>query len=136
MKTLVLTAMMVVFGATMALAGSLDFYEGPSGTQTKHCTLDDKAGQNYNLKKKGHPCPNDDLKSVVINGVRVGAVLRVYDDPGGNPNKDDWTEIVVKKVVQQYTVPDFERTYEDDVVRVTYHRDNGLNGKVSHISIN
>jgi len=126
---------LLLFDASVNSPGSIDFYEGNNGTQTKHCTFSDAPSQSYNLKKRGHPCPNDDLRSVVLNDVRAGAIIRVYDDPKGRPNKDDWTEIIVKKPHQQYIVHHFERTYEDEFVKVTYHSDNGLNGRVSHIKI-
>jgi hypothetical protein len=116
--------------------GNFAFYEGYGGSQNKLGNdVSDAAGQSYNLTKPNPThIPNDEARSVVLYNVRVGAVLSVYDNAEGKTD-DDWCEIVVKRLVQQETVASFEETYENENVRVTYHRQNGLNGKVSHISV-
>ncbi len=73
-------------------------------------------------------------RSVSLFNVRVGAVIRVYDDPKGKTS-DDWTQIVVKRSVQEICVKSFEHTYEDNDVKVTFHRNNGLDGKVSYCRV-
>lgn len=115
-------------------AGTIDLYEGNNGTQNKIGTITDEAGQSINLKKHDD-IDNDEARSLTLNDVREGAVIKLYDDPKGNANDDDWVEIHVKKSSQQYTVNTFEKTYEDDFVKVTYHPNNGLDGKVSHIKV-
>lgn len=134
-KLIAVTAMVLLLKFP-AQAGSIDFYEGPNGTQTKHCTLADAPNQDFNLKKKGHPCPNDEIKSLVLNNVRPGAVITLYDDPKGDCNKDDCVEITVKRPIVQLTIGNLQQTVtnSDDIV-MNYHGDNGLNGRVSHITI-
>lgn len=116
--------------------GQFAFFEGNGGTQDKLGNdVSDAPGQSYNLKQPNPTdIPNDEARSVVLYNVRAGAVLSVYDNPNGDTD-DDWCEIVVKRQVQQETVDSFEITYENENLRVTYHRKNGLDGKVSHISV-
>jgi hypothetical protein len=132
-RTLAAVGVMLSLIGGSAMAGTIDLYEGNGGSQNKIGTLTDRPGQNINLKNSN--IDNDEARSLVLNDVRPGALIRVYDDPRGRPSKDDWTEIHVKQGATQYTVSSFERTYEDDVVRVIFHRNNGLDGKVSHIKI-
>ncbi|MCD6049737.1 MAG: hypothetical protein K0Q55_1140 [Verrucomicrobia bacterium] len=119
-----------------ASAGTIDFYEGENATQTKHCTLKDDKKQSYNLTKKGSPCPNDEVKSVVLRDVKAGTIIELYDDPKGSPKKDDYCKIVVLKSKNEYVIKHLEmQSFEDEHVKFTYAKDNGLNGKVSHIKI-
>lgn len=112
--------------------GYFDFYEGASGTQDLLASVSDRSERTINLKKGGFD--NDEARSVVLRNVRAGAKLVVWDNPSGKTD-DDWCEIEVKQQVQQYVVESFEHNVDDDVVKVTYHRDNGLDGKVSRIYI-
>ena len=106
-------------------------YNHCEGNHKGECT--DQSGTKINFKNTDG-FTNDDARSAQLLNVRAGAVIRVYDSPVGKTS-DDWTEIVVKKQVQEYCVKTFEETYEDDIVRVTYHRNNGLDGKVSRVEV-
>ena len=64
----------------------------------------------------------------------AGRVLRLFDSPDGN-REDDWTEIVVKRNASEIRIASFERSFENDDVQVIYHRNNGLDGKVSRLVI-
>ena len=48
---------------------------------------------------------------------------------------DDWCQIEVIGKQDEYTVDSFEHSYADSVVKVTFHRNNGLDGKVSMIRV-
>lgn len=115
--------------------GNIVFYEGEAATQTQICSLPDSAGQVYNLTSRGTPCTNDEARSVVLNNITEGRKIYVSDRSDGSCNRDDCNHIVVKKYRQSIIVRSFEENYEDEFVSVTYTRDNGLNGKVSHIRI-
>jgi len=89
----------------------------------------DQIGQQINFTRDGR-FPNDEARSLVLMDVKPGMQLRLFDDADADFS-DDWVKVFVKQETGIYCVPSFERTYEDDVVQVTYHQINGLDGKVS-----
>ena len=115
-----------------ALRPVLSFYEGTGGSQNKVCELSVRTGT-INFKKH-RQCDNDEAKSLVLSFVRAGTVVRVYDDPSCRTN-DDWAEIEVKQDAGRLLVSTFERDRRSRQLDVTFHRDNGLNGKVSCVKI-
>ena len=108
--------------------GRIVFYEGNGASQDVVHTVDDSPGQNFKPKH------NDEARSVKLLDVRPGCVIGVYDHTDASTN-DDFCIIVVKSRVAEYTVETFERSYENETVRVSYARKNGLDGKVSRITI-
>ncbi|ATB43867.1 hypothetical protein CYFUS_009348 [Cystobacter fuscus] len=121
----------------MLATGTIAFYEGNGGTQTLLGTISDDPGQAYNLTKSNPTgIPNDEARSLVLYNVRAGAEIRVYDSSSGATD-DDYAIITVKAAgLNGYVVQTFQQTYEDASVRVSYIRDNGLDGKVSRIVVN
>lgn len=119
-----------------AQSGTLTFKEGLSGTQNTVATITDAPGQNFNLKEKTpyNIGANDEAKSLILQNVRVGATISVFDSPTGSLG-DDYCIITVKSLVSSITVSSFETSYEDANIKVDYRRDNGLNGKVSAIRV-
>ena len=117
----------------ISTSGHLKFMEGNDCTQDIVGEATDEVGQEINIKKTSG-FTNDEARSVLISNVQVGIVLKVYDNPDGKQS-DDWTEVFVKKQVLEYCITSFEQTYEDDVVQVFFHQNNGLDGKVSRIEI-
>ena len=115
------------------MPGYIRFMEGKNGTQNQKGQCTDDPGQNINFKKTDG-FTNDDACSVILSNVRAGAVIKIYDDPEGKTT-DDWMEITVKKQVQQYIVGDFQTNIDDGVVTATYFPNNGLNGKVSCVTV-
>lgn len=107
--------------------GTIIFYEGNWGTQDIVQTVDDGS-------KNFKPNKNDEIRSLEIQVVKVGCKIIVYDNPSGKTN-DDWCVITVKKMTSSYIIGSFENTYEDDIVKVEFHKKNGLDGKVSRIVI-
>jgi hypothetical protein len=91
------------------------------------------AGTDINFRNSSS-WENDEARSFTLSWLPAGARIMVYDDPDGRTN-DDWTEIYVKQTVQSYCVPTFENSYSDAIVDVTYHPNNGLDGKVSHLKM-
>ena len=111
----------------------IDLYEGNGASQDLLYSLEYKKGKRINLKKNDN-IPNDEIRSCVLHDIPKGALVRFYDNPDGKMN-DDWTEIEVKAPHQKYIIRTLERTYDDEYVRVTYHHQNGLDGKVSRIAL-
>ena len=114
-------------------APTIDLYEGNNASQNLVCSLE--LGTQSRIDLGAHPeCSNDEARSAVLHGVPAGRVLRLYDDPRGRPI-DDWTEIVVKRDLASRVVPGFQITRDDHDLAMTYHRNNGLDGKVSAIEV-
>lgn len=111
---------------------TVDLYEGNDGSQNLVCSLSATTLRTLTLPSAG--CDNDEARSMVLRDLPAGRVIRVFDSPEGNRD-DDWTEIVVKTAAAAYTIPTFERSYEDGTVRVHYRRQNGLDGKVSRLEL-
>lgn len=109
--------------------GIIAFYEGNNATQNVVQAVEDYPGQDF------RPVSNDTIRSAKIYNVRPGCEIRVYDAPNGDMS-DDFCIVQVKRPAPEYVVDTFERTYEDEFVRVTFIRNNGLDGKISRIRIN
>jgi hypothetical protein len=80
--------------------------------------------------------PNDEARSISVQGVKAGRVIEFYDSPNAYKD-DDWVEILFKQDIHSfdlYQIDTFEKSYEDAYVRVTFHSHNGLDGKVSYIN--
>lgn len=94
-------------------------------------------------RTKQHPIgtiKNDAARSLALYNAAKGRHIFIYDnsdDPDRSPTerKDDWTEIEVLKDVWFKAINTFEKSFSDDDVRVTYHKDNGLDGKVSRVYV-
>lgn len=109
--------------------GVICFYEGNNATRELAQSVEDSPGQNF------RPVRNDEIRSAKLLDVRPGCEIRVFDSPDGATN-DDYSIINVKRSNPEYVVPTFERSYEDEYVRVSFIRVNGLDGKVSRIQVN
>lgn len=112
------------------------FWEGNNGSQDGW-PLSTESKQSYDLKDGGSPVPNDEARSCTIVDAVAGTVINVYDSPSASQD-DDWAEIRVNNNVSS---PVVVNTFENSVsygggsVTVTYHKKNGLDGKVSYIEI-
>lgn len=114
------------------------FYEGNNATQDNLGSLNTIPGVNYDLKKSGAPIENDEIRSMVLGkGVQAGAALAVYDSPEASMD-DDWCVIQVKQNITDahgYVIGSFEKDQSNDRIYQNYHKDNGLDGKISYLSI-
>jgi hypothetical protein len=113
-------------------SGEMKFYEGNDASQDRICTLSTEKSDYWHCKK--HSGWNDEARSVKLCNVRPGTKIYVYDDSDGKTD-DDWTEIRVKRFSGKIIVKTFEKDRNDDKVWVDYHKDNGLDGKVSYIKV-
>jgi phosphatidylserine/phosphatidylglycerophosphate/cardiolipin synthase-like enzyme len=119
-----------------AITQYLELYEGNNATQDVVCPI--AVHQNKTLRFYEPPldgtdyrCDNDEARSILLHDIPAGRVFRFYDDPDRRYQDDDWTEIVVKRPVSRKYLSTFEQSFEDDDIRVMYHRNNGLDGKIS-----
>lgn len=116
-----------------------ELYEGNSATQDVVCPLFLHRDKSLRFSDPwtgtDFPCNNDEARSILLHDVPAGKVLRFYDDGGRGFQDDDWTEIIVKRPVARKYVDTFEQSFEDADVRVIFHRDNGLDGKISSAEV-
>jgi hypothetical protein len=122
-------------GPTTTSAGVICLMEGNNGTQEcDFVKFDWDAGADRDNDLTKYHNKNDEARSARLRYVQPGTLIRVYDAPDGN-SKDDWTEVHIKRAGWNVIVPTFEKSYEDEDVKVVYHRHNGLDGKVSRIEV-
>lgn len=111
----------------------LTFFEGTHLNGALACTID-YALLNTPLFPFGvGNCANDKASSLRIDNATAGLSFRLFDGFSGGRVKmnDDWVEIVVKQNIASLDINSFEQARDDALVRVTFHRNNGLNGEVS-----
>jgi hypothetical protein len=110
--------------------GLIAFYEGNDATQSMVQAVEDTPGQSF------HPVHNGPIRSAKLLSVRPGCAIYVYKSPDGSES-EDFCIINTKRKSPEYIVNTFERSYEDEYVRVTYVRSGGgdINGNVGRIRI-
>ena len=99
------------------------------------CVLPTSVEWDVRLNAAG--CENDEARSLALRGVKKGTSIKLFDKPDSSKS-DDWTEIEVLRdiaLTERVVVGTFEKSYSDSNVKVTSHPHNGLDGKVSHITI-
>lgn len=79
-------------------------------------------------------CENDDATSATLLNLKAGSTFAVFDSPDES-RRDDWTTVLVKRDILRVDLGSFEENVDNDVIRVTHHRYNGLDGKVSSVSL-
>ena len=107
--------------------GNITLYEGNGASQNIVNSYSDSPWS-------GEVKPNDEARSLKLNNVRAGCKIIVYDRKDAGTS-DDYCIIEVKKEGHEIIVPTFEQSMDNDNVRVTFVRNNGLDGKVSYIKI-
>lgn len=86
------------------------------------------------MRKKDPYLENDEARSVKLFDLQKGSIIRLYDSPDGKTN-DDWVSIELKKNITELCVGSFERSIRNSTLTVSFHRNNGLDGKVSYIRV-
>jgi hypothetical protein len=114
----------------------ISLYEGGGGTQDHVCvvSLEQDNVVSFTFGPNERHCDNDEARSAVLYDVPAGRVVRLLDDPEG-AREDDWIEVIVKRDVVALDIPTLEASFESDDARVTYHRNDGLDGKASRLEI-
>ena len=129
-------------GDALAYAAALSqggyyFYEQNSANAAGDTTCVIPAGQDYNFSLPARGCENDEARSLKLRGIAKGTRITVYDASNGDL-KDDHAYIDVKRDIglhESVVVGTFETQYEDADFKLTYIRNNGLDGKVSRIAV-
>ena len=116
--------------------GAIYFYEGNNADKTQDavCVVPVKSGV-VNLNANG--CENDEARSLSLTGVPKGTRITLYDNPYGS-TEDDHLIIDVKRDIgmqERVVLPSFHADYITDNYDTVYNRNNGLNGKLSRVTI-
>jgi hypothetical protein len=141
-NTIIFTILFLAFGTPAFGQGLLELYPNNMGYVPHNpygfvCKVGTEKDQDINFKKKQNRCENDEAKSMVLTGFfKKGTRIFLYDNPDGK-RSDDWFEIEFKDdmVNVRYVIPSFELSFKDRFIWATYHKKNGLNGKVSRMEI-
>jgi hypothetical protein len=137
-KTILVAAVLAIASNANAQSGTIVFREGNNGTQNVVANITDAPDQAFDLVKQTpeYIGENDEARSIVFTNVRVGAIISVYDSHAGDAS-DDYCVITIKSTPSYtFNIPSFEASFEDQRVKVEYHKHNGLDGKVSFIRVN
>ncbi|MGD1806168.1 hypothetical protein ACP6PL_12110 [Dapis sp. BLCC M126] len=126
---------LLITNASTAFAGDLVFYEGNNCSQDVIATYDSSVDVNDNCKDTSR-CDNDEARSLLIKGPVEYTTVDVYDSPDGGRD-DDFSIIRIRSVSggDSVCIGTFEKDYDDGDVQVIYEKDNGLDGKISHITV-
>lgn len=112
--------------------GQLIFFTGNNCEGKAIMAFRDTASHTY--QKGDAHFKNDAVSSMRLLGVEAGTIIKVYDHPKGQKS-DDWAEIKVRKDIVSYDISSFEQSLVDEYIEMVFHKHNGLDGKVSYISI-
>ncbi len=115
------------------IKGTILLFEGNGCTQDVVGETDASVPQIANFKQT-RAFENDETRSLLLTDIPSGIVIRLLDDPDGNMS-DDWVEILIRQPVSDFCLSTFEQSFENQLLRVTFHHHNGLDGKVSRLEI-
>ena len=127
-------------GSRAAHPDDIVFYEGKECSQDIRGVYSSDRKYDDNCKDTGR-CKNDEIKSVRLMGWgRDPYKITLYDHPKAKKS-DDWVTIEVdprKMDRGWHCIDSLERDFKskDGSFKQDFHKHNGLNGKVSHITIN
>jgi len=119
-------------------AGLLAFYEGDNASQDVLCRIPFRYGTTVNFQTDNLGCENDEARSVRVDFLPPGASFTIHDSPSCSWS-DDVSAVTVTDpdaYNARFTVPRFDFTGGTWQYNITYHRDNGIQGKVSCIRMN
>merc|ERR1712055_117973 len=122
-----------------ATNGIIMFYEGNNGSQNQVCTISWTGDASWNFQHFDD-CENDEARTAKILLAHSGTTISLYDSPSGSKD-DDYTVIKIRgEVTSPVELGTFERSQTIDLpgggtVEVAFHKDNGLDGKVSRMEV-
>ena len=117
--------------------GGIIAYEGNNATQDVVCAFSTALRRNINMKgsdSERHGCENDEMRSIVLDRIKAGQRITFFDSPDGDEN-DDYAVLDILKDTRSAVIPTFEKSVLNENYRLTFHKKNGLDGKISYIKI-
>lgn len=121
--------------ATQASAERITFFEGNRCRGPIAFEYNGITSRVESCKWSNARCRNDTARSVLVRDIRGAVTISVFDHPDGRKT-DDWGTINLRDATRgTICVPSFERAVETGGYNQNYARRNGLDGKVSRVSI-
>merc|ERR1712211_18257 len=108
------------------------------GDHKMKCVPSDGLDQHHGTSRT-LACANDEARSAILYSADYGTTITLYDSPNGD-RSDDYVEIKVKGYTNNpVVIGSFESTknimLDNGFIEVIYHRNNGLDGKVSRAEV-
>ena len=111
-----------------------DFYEGNGGTEQFQCSVVLRPNRGFRFSHQKN-CSNDEARSARLYDLDDGLTLRLFDSPSASKD-DDWVQIVATESKLSGLIGSFEEDLTGDSgFAMSYHRNNGLDGKISYLQI-
>jgi hypothetical protein len=125
--------------AVLLEVDDLEFYEGPNCTEDRVFTYNSEVAADENCQERETQCygDNDEARSLKIIGfARPGTRIKVFDSPTAATD-DDYTLIQIQDnlPLEGACVETFEVTKMTPGFKEIHRHKNGLDGKVSHVTI-
>lgn len=118
--------------------GGIVLWEGQNATEDAVCAIPYTGDPlRFSFKDDNAPikgCENDEASSATLLNLKAGSTFTVFDSPHES-RQDDWTTVLVKRDIVRVDLGSFEQNVDNADIRVTHHRYNGLDGKVSFVSL-
>ncbi len=118
-------------------SGSLGFHKRNGCHGDSAGSLTDRSGNTVDFTGPD-AFDNDAARSLRLDRVSAGTIIRIFDNSSGHRN-DDFSEIQVRATTpSSYCVPTFEfadGAFSDGFITARYHDDGNLDGKVSRVEI-
>lgn len=109
---------------------AIAMYEGNNATQNLDCVVPFHYGHTFKMKSKSFGCSNDEIRSAKILKAKAGSEFTLTGHPEGG-FKEGRTNVIVKKdILVPVVIPSFNRSYEDQHVKVINHT-KAIDGKIS-----
>ena len=105
-------------------------YEGNNATQNLDCVVPFSSAHNVQMKNNRFGCSNDEIRSAKILKAKAGSEFTLTGHPGGGFNEGRTDVIIKKDITAPVVVPSFDRSYEDQHVKVINHT-RKVDGKIS-----
>lgn len=132
-------SLLIVQQSTALAADNLIFYGGNNCTRDIVFTYDsNRYDIDDNCKSSGSGCygENDEARSLKLLGsVNSGVRVEVYDSPDGDTGDDYAFVEVLDPSFDEFCVGTFEERLLESGVFVYVGYNNGLDGKISHVTV-
>lgn len=100
---------------------AIAMYEGNNASQNLDCVVPFHYAHNVQMKNNRFGCSNDEIRSAKILKAKAGSEFTLTGHPGGNFNEGRTNVIVKRNITTPVVIPSFNRSYENDDVKVINH---------------
>lgn len=109
---------------------AIAMYEGNNASQNLDCVVPFHATNLVRMKNNNFGCSNDEIRSAKILKAKAGTEFTLTGHPDGGFNEGRTNVIIKRNITTPVVIPSFNRSYEDDDVKVINHT-KAVDGKIS-----